>query len=169
MVDSVDDMLQLLMKNGEFHPPEAEPNVNVQYTPSEPPAPAPSVNHATTAQNSFNGDSNSIYTTASVDQNVPSQHLTLEELGIDIEAFPMDLGEDQNESIAPSSELMDVDTDWLDRWISSDISPPTNGPSSTSESLFNNNVADPLDLFNLDDNDFRLAAEFSWDRVDFAT
>lgn len=88
-----------------------------------------------------------------------------------METFPMDLGDEHTEPPVQQSELMDVDTDWLDRLISSELDHSTPASSSVGanyESLLNNNITDPLDLFNIDDNDFKIAAEFSWDRLDFA-
>ncbi|XP_065210923.1 myocardin-related transcription factor B isoform X2 [Planococcus citri] len=190
--ESVDDVLDLLMKNGEFNPPESGSstpiaaasvtvNVNDQFaaanTTPQPsnvnvPMPATSISSETTSTPSSNNESNSMFSSSSIDQSVPSQHLSLEELGIDMEAFPMDLGEEHHDPPAQTSELMDVDTDWLDRLISSELDHSTPTSSSVSgnyESLLNNNITDPLDLFNIDDNDFKIAAEFSWDRVDFAT
>lgn len=183
--ETVDDVLDLLMKNGEFDPPEPDtpsainqfPNAT-QSSNSNATVAAPAVTSAsspTTSNptNSTASESNSMFSTSNIDQSVPSQHLSLEELGIDMETFPMDLSEEPNEPPVQTSELMDVDTDWLDRLISSELnhSTPTSSSSASGnyESLLNNNIADPLDLFNIDDNDFKIAAEFSWDRVDFAT
>ena len=151
--------------------------------------------------------SGGIYASSHIDPGVPSQHLSLEELGIDMEAFPMDLCEQQLEPVAPvtggvangqppasasvtvasAAEFMDVDGDWLERLISDELD--HSAPSSAAavghyESLHcaannnnNNNImggcdpsiADSLDFFNIDDNDLKIAAELSWDRVDFAT
>lgn len=176
------------MKNGEFDPPESgcsTPSAAIQtgdqFAPtttqssSIPSIPAPVTSmstETTTTTPSTNNESSAMFTSSSIDQSVPSQHLSLEELGIDMEAFPMDLGEDHHEPPVQTSELMDVDTDWLDRLISSELdhsAPTSSSVSGNYESLLNNNITDPLDLFNIDDNDFKIAAEFSWDRVDFAT
>lgn len=154
------------------------------------------------------GGGGGIYTNSHIDPGVPSQHLSLEELGIDMETFPMDLCEQQLEPVtvvgsqptaaaaAAVAEFMDVDGDWLERLISDELDHSTPSSSSNSgnyESLHcgaaglninnndnnninnniisscDNNITDSLDFFNIDDNDLKIAAELSWDRVDFAT
>lgn len=67
--------------------------------------------------------------------------------GLDMEQFPMDLGEDvthhSSGGVASSSdevELMDVDTDWLEKFISDDpiLSPPPHALPSNHNSLLGN-------------------------------
>lgn len=117
----VDDVLEILIKNGELPPSAAQD-------------PYPS-------------------------------NLDLRELGLDMESLDsngvetMDLGDN-----LPPEELMDIDTVWLD----SLMEPPlTNGAPSTSHDPLL--PQDPFDFFNIDENDFKMAADFGWDRVDFAT
>lgn len=123
--------------------------------------------------NAINLELGSIYSSSNIDPSIPSQHLSPAELGIDMETFPMDLSDEHTESNVQTTEFMDVDSDWLDRLISSELNhSAANASTLTSnyESLLNNNLGDPLDLFNnIDDNDIKIAAEFSWDRVDFTT
>lgn len=164
----------------------------------------PAISTMATSGNGATSGGGGIYASSHIDPGVPSQHLSLEELGIDMEAFPMDLCEQQLEPVTPvtggvangqpaasasvtvasAAEFMDVDGDWLERLISDELD--HSAPSSASavghyESLHcannNNNIvggcdpsiADSLDFFNIDDNDLKIAAELSWDRVDFAT
>lgn len=240
------------MKNGEFHPPEADhqcSDMNVQYAASvvqsiptttvsggsfitnvtsapqaqfganttsavtsvvsvaaDVPPPVTTTSTDTAGggyrtNNSSSGGSSSngsIYASSHIDPGVPSQHLSLEELGIDMEAFPMDLCEQQLEPVtavgsqpttaaAAVAEFMDVDGDWLERLISDELdhsAPSSSSNSGNYESLHcggignnnnniisscDNNITDSLDFFNIDDNDLKIAAELSWDRVDFAT
>lgn len=123
--------------------------------------------------NAINLELGSIYSSSNIDPSIPSQHLSPAELGIDMETFPMDLSDEHMESNVQTTEFMDVDSDWLDRLISSELNHSAANASALTnnyESLLNNNLGDPLDLFNnIDDNDIKIAAEFSWDRVDFTT
>lgn len=117
----VDDVLEILIKNGELPPSAA--------------------------------------------QDPPPSAIDLHELGLDMETLDshgvetMDLGDSLS---AP--EFMDVDTDWLDSLMEPPLSNGT--PSTSHDPLL---PQDPFDLFNLDETDFKMTADFGWDRVDYAT
>ena len=182
---AVDDVLDLLMKNGVFNPAEADSQTSappqysqpsaqpMDHSTSEPTVVNQAVVNNMLACTTESQQTGNVYTNSNIDPAIPSQHLSLEELGIDITTFPMDLNPEQGDTNVErqSPTFMDVDSDWLDRLISSELEHPGTNTSSTVnsnsyESLLNNNVpVDPLDLFNMDDNDYKIAAELSWDRV----
>lgn len=101
---------------------------------------------------------------ASAAQDPYPPSLDLHELGLEME--PLDMHDVESMDLGdnlPSSELMDVDTDWLESLINPTIS---SSPSTSHDPMLQQD--DPFDIFNIDDNDFRMA-DFGWDRVDFAT
>ncbi|XP_039285692.1 myocardin-related transcription factor A isoform X2 [Nilaparvata lugens] len=139
----VDDVLEILIKNGELPASAAQELTTPSGPPSAPPTSLASPSAPPTSL-------------------APPTHLDLRELGLDVELLDsveesMDLGVNEN-----ALELMDVDTEWLDSLM--DGPHPSNGPSTSAghDPLLNQ---DPFDLFAMDDSEFKMSPDFGWDRV----
>ncbi|KAI5697691.1 hypothetical protein M8J75_014295 [Diaphorina citri] len=188
----LDDIIDILIKNGDVSPSAADPNTPPTLGSKQQPP-------------SFL--STGVTTAPTIDDE--AHQIDIHSLGLDIEQYPMDLGDDVTGSSHPPGstnedvELMDVDTDWLEKFISDDpiLSPPpprSNGNSvlSNANSLLSNtngvlsNDHDPLlsnnssfwNDFLLSDThdsnggsgDFKMLNDHElgygcWDRIDYAT
>ncbi|KAL1452019.1 hypothetical protein WDU94_006338, partial [Cyamophila willieti] len=138
----LDDIIDILIKNGDVSPSAADPNAQPSLR-----ATAPSY---TKPGNVFNS-------CTTVPTSSDEHQIDLHSLGLDMEQFPMDLGDDVTAgspahppvSTNEDVELMDVDTDWLEKFISDDpiLSPaPSNQNSilSNQSGVLSNQEYDPL-------------------------